>query len=242
MELKLLRLLGMVTMVATAWLCSINRKCSPWRTVGWGVALQFFLAIIILKTPPGRQVFELAEVAVHKLIGFANEGSRMVFGPLANTALLKEKWGESNAIIFVITVTATIIVVAALSSLLYHWGILQRVVRGTAWVMQRAMRTSGSESLAAVANYLFGFVQRHLGVATPITLQTILGWVNAPFAWLMGVPGPDCLKIGQVLGERIVLNEFIGYLSLTGLHQKALVSDRSFTLATYALCGFANFG
>ena len=360
----------MVAMVAAAWLCSLNRKRFPWRTVGWGLALQFFFAVVILKTPPGRHVFELAETAVHKLIGFANEGARMVFGPLANSGLLKEKWGESNAIIFIITVTATIIVVAALSSLLYHWGILQRVVRATAWVMQKAMRTSGSESLAAaanifmgqteaplvikpyleqmtqselmalmvggmatiaggvlaayvsfgidaghlltasvmsapaalmiakvmapetepsetafgapsrverqatnsldalcrgasdgmmmainvaamliafvsvvaMANYLFGFVQRHLGMTTPVTLQAILGWVNAPFAWLMGVPGKDCLKIGQVLGERIVLNEFIGYLSLTDLHKKTLLDPRSFTLATYALCGFANFG
>ena len=55
----------------------------------------------------------------------------------------------------------------------------------------------------------------------------------------MGVPTKDCLAIGQVLGERIVLNEFIGYLSLSKL--KATLDPRSFTLATYALCGFANF-
>jgi len=55
----------------------------------------------------------------------------------------------------------------------------------------------------------------------------------------MGVPAPDCLKIGQILGERIVLNEFIGYLSLTGPDTQ--VSERAFNIATYALCGFANF-
>jgi CNT family concentrative nucleoside transporter len=70
-------------------------------------------------------------------------------------------------------------------------------------------------------------------------LQTIFGWVNAPFAWLMGVPTKDCLAIGGILGERIVLNEFIGYLTLTGPNTH--VDERSFTLATYALCGFANF-
>jgi CNT family concentrative nucleoside transporter len=69
-----------------------------------------------------------------------------------------------------------------------------------------------------------------------VTLQAILGWINAPFAWLMGVPAQDCAAIGGVLGERIVLSEFIGYLSLNQL----TVEARSYTIATYALCGFAN--
>ena len=56
----------------------------------------------------------------------------------------------------------------------------------------------------------------------------------------MGVPSKDCVAIGRILGERIVLNEFFGYLSLT--QQKATLDPRSFVLATYALCGFANFG
>jgi len=94
-------------------------------------------------------------------------------------------------------------------------------------------------AVVALANFLITFPQTKLGVAAPVTLQTIFGWVNAPFAWLMGVPWKDCQAIGQILGERIVLNEFIGYLSLT--NPKTVVDERSFVLATYALCGFANF-
>src|SRR6185503_15450929 len=279
------------------------------------------------------------------------------------------KWGPEHGFIFVVTVTATIILVSALSSMLYHYGILQRIVRGVAWVMQRAMRTSGSESLAAaaniflgqteaplvikpylrrmtrsellammvggmasiaggvlaayvgfkisagdllvasvmsapaslmiakvllpesevsetaagasakvprethngleslcrgasdgamlsinvmamliafvavvaLANLLFGGVQSLCGVAAPVKLETIVGWVNAPFAWLIGVPMKDCLAVGEMLGQRIVLNEFIGYLEL-GKHVAAQTLDaRSIQLATYALCGFANF-
>jgi CNT family concentrative nucleoside transporter len=78
-------------------------------------------------------------------------------------------------------------------------------------------------------------------VAHPVTLQNIFGWVNAPFAWLMGVPSQDCLSIGQILGERIVLNEFVGYLDLTENAERLYLDPRSFTIATYALCGFANF-
>jgi CNT family concentrative nucleoside transporter len=99
----------------------------------------------------------------------------------------------------------------------------------------------GFIAVISLANYVFAFAQSHCGVGQPATLQNVFGWVNAPFAWLMGVPSQDCLKVGQILGERIVLNEFVGYLDLTG-HAKELALDpRSFMIATYALCGFANF-
>jgi len=97
-------------------------------------------------------------------------------------------------------------------------------------------------ALVAMANYLFALPQRWLGAATPLSLQSVLGWVNAPFAFLMGVAPKDCAAFGQLLGERIVLNEFIGYLSLVRLEQAATLDPRTVTLATYALCGFANFG
>jgi CNT family concentrative nucleoside transporter len=94
-------------------------------------------------------------------------------------------------------------------------------------------------AVIALTNYVVGFPQIHLAIKNPVTLQNIFGWINAPFAWLMGVPAKDCLAIGQILGERVVLNEFIGYLDLT--RSASQFDPRSFTLATYALCGFANF-
>lgn len=367
MQLKLISLLGLLAFVGVAWGLSSNRKQFPWRAVLCGLGLQFLFGVLILKTTFGERVFDFCQRGVTKLIGFADEGSKMIFGPLANGELLTEKLGPGNGFIFVITVTATIILVAALSSLLYHYGILQLVVRGTAWVMQRLMRTSGSESLAAaanifmgqteaplvirpylptmtrseilalmtggmatiaggvlaayvsfgisaghlltasvmsapaalliakvmlpeteksetaagasakiprettngldalcrgasegmmlainvmamliafvavvaLANYLIGLGLRQFGYTGSTPLQTLFGWVNAPFAWLMGVPWKDCSAIGSVLGERIVINEFIGYLSLSKL--SATVEPRSYVLATYALCGFANF-
>ena len=71
-------------------------------------------------------------------------------------------------------------------------------------------------------------------------MQIVFGWINSPFAWLLGIPAKDCLTAGQILGERIVLNEFFGYLSLVKV--KSTLDPRSVTLLTYALCGFANFG
>jgi len=372
MQLKLISVLGLVVFLAIAWSISSNRKRFPWRTVIWGVALQFTFALLILKTPWGRAVFDFTGAAIRRLIQFSNEGCRFVFGPLADDATMARVF-PGNPLVFAVLVTGTIIIVSSLSTLLYHWGALQKIVHAIAWVMRKAMRTSGSETLSAAANIfmgqteapllikpyiprmtrselqcmmvggmatiaggvaavyakmgadaghpdiaghlltasvlnapaalliskimlpetepsetagaapkdpprttvnsidalcrgagegmmlsinvmamLIGFVavvalvnfllawpQTQLGVAAPVTLQTFLGWVNAPFAWLMGVPTQDCLKIGAIFGERIVLNEFIGYLTLT--NPATHVAERSFAIATYALCGFANF-
>src|SRR5688572_7647141 len=367
MQLKLVSLLGLVVFIGIAWTISSNRKQFPWRAVFCGLGLQFVFGLLILKTKPGLALFELFQRVAEKLIDCAEQGAGMVFGSLADKDLLATTFGPGKGFIFVITVTATIILVAALSSLLYHYGILQLVVRGTAWVMQRLMRTSGSESLAAaanifmgqteaplvikpylarmtrseilalmtggmatiaggvlaayvsfgisaghlltasvmsapaalliakvmlpeteksetaagasakiprettngldalcrgasegmmlainvmamliafvavvaLANYLIGLGLRQFGYTGSTPLQTLFGWLNAPFAWLMGVPWKDCEAVGGVLGERIVINEFIGYLSLSKL--SATLDPRSYTLATYALCGFANF-
>ncbi len=74
----------------------------------------------------------------------------------------------------------------------------------------------------------------------PSKLESIFGVIFAPVAWLIGIPWRDCLSIGNLLGTRMVLNELVAYTMLTG--QKASLDPRSFTIATFALCGFANFG
>ncbi len=76
----------------------------------------------------------------------------------------------------------------------------------------------------------------------PLTLQRILGWLGAPLAWLMGVEWTDAPTVGRLLGEKIIFNEFIAYQSLNSPEVADVLSPRSFTIATYALCGFANFG
>jgi CNT family concentrative nucleoside transporter len=377
MELKLVSLLGWVVMIFIAWLISLNRKDFPRRTVVWGIGLQFLLALLILKTPWGAALFEFAGKVVQKLIQFSTDGTKFVFGPLADSDLLGKTFGPEHGLVFAVLVTGTVVLVAALSSLFYHWGILQRVVHAIAFVMRKAMGTSGSETLSAAANifmgqteaplvirpyvprmtrselmtimvcgmahiaggvaavyaamgmaagypdtaghlltasvlncpaalliakimlpeteksetaasspatvprttansvdaicrgagdgfhlalniiamliafiaiialadYVVAFPQTHFGfhAGTPVTLQNIFGWINAPFAFLMGVPIQDCVKVGQILGERIVLNEFVGYLDLTANAKTLALDPRSFMITTYALCGFANF-
>jgi CNT family concentrative nucleoside transporter len=87
-------------------------------------------------------------------------------------------------------------------------------------------------SIIALVNFLLGLVG--------LSLQQIFGWAFAPVAWSMGVPWRDAPAIGNLLGTRMVINEFVAYQQLGAL--KEALDPRSFTIATYALCGFANFG
>ena len=361
-------LIGLAAFITLAWGLSVRRQQFPWRTVLAGLSLQALIALIMIRPSAfSAWVYEQANTAAANLIYFAKQGTQLIFGPLAKREALLPVFGDNDAMVLGITICGTIILVAVISSLLYHLGALQRIVRAIAWVMQRVMRTSGSESLctsanvfmgqteaplviqpylkgmtkselmtmmvggmatiaggvfavyagmgveaghlltasfmaaptalymakillpetqqsetadgaeqevqaettnaldamcqgasdgmkltlnvlamligftAAIAllNYLIVLPQNWIGVNAPITFDQILGWLNAPFAWLMGVPWADCDAIGQALGKRIVFTEFIGYMEITSL--KETLDPRSFTLATFAICGFANF-
>jgi concentrative nucleoside transporter, CNT family len=95
-------------------------------------------------------------------------------------------------------------------------------------------------ALLALMNGLLGWVTGLFG--TVLTIQTVLGWVGAPVAWLMGTPWRDAMAVGTLLGEKTVLNEFVAYLHLANMLQTGEeLSARSVVIATYALCGFANF-
>src|SRR5260370_15063606 len=107
--LRLISLLGIVVFLLLAWLLSNNRRLFPWRTVLWGLALQFFFALFILKTPIGAQLFAGAQTMVGQLNQSALKGAELVFGPLAQPEALSAAFGPANAVIFLITVSATII-------------------------------------------------------------------------------------------------------------------------------------
>ncbi len=92
-------------------------------------------------------------------------------------------------------------------------------------------------ALIALVNGLFGWIHGFISWF-PVSLQTVLGWIFRPIAFVMGVPWHDSGTIGALLGERMVINEFIAYAHLGPL--KASLNPLSFTIATFALCGFAN--
>ena len=90
-----------------------------------------------------------------------------------------------------------------------------------------------------LANAILAWVISPMGWS--VTIQEVVGWLNVPFAWLMSVPPEECVRVGSVLGERVVFNEFVGYLNLSEMIKKEELSERTIAIVTYALCGFANF-
>ncbi len=96
-------------------------------------------------------------------------------------------------------------------------------------------------ALIALANGMMGGVHNHLLHWFPSSLNTVLGWIFAPIAWLIGIPWHDAPRVGNLLGTRMVLNELVAYTYLGGYAHQGLLAAKSVTIATFALCGFANF-
>ena len=141
---RVISLLGLITFVGIAYALSVNRQAIRWRTVLWGIGLQLFFALFILRTAPGLVLFKFLGDRVNNFLNFADVGSAFVFG---------ENFQEH---FFAFKILPTIIFFSACITLLYHYGILQRVVQGVAWVMMRTMKTSGAESLSSAANIFVG--------------------------------------------------------------------------------------
>jgi CNT family concentrative nucleoside transporter len=360
-------ILGLLSMVALAYAFSTNRRAIKIRTVAWGLTLQIVFAFIVLRVEAGRAVFAWLGDVVTKFLGYSYAGSTFVFGDLG-------KKGPPFFIAF--QVLPTIIFVAAFFAILYHYGVMQWVIRQMARGMMKFMGTSGAESMnvaasiflgcteapltirpflprvtrselmtimtsgmahisgAVMAAYiLFGIPAKHLLTAVimtapgtiliakmlvpeteqavtagrvtisdeelgqektenvlgavakgttdglylslnvaamlisflalialangvlggihnglarhgltwfPASFERIFGVLFAPVAWVIGIPWKDCPIIGNLLGTRMILNEFVAFSILAG--QKAAIDPRSYTIATYALCGFANLG
>ena len=352
-------LLGLVLILALCYLLSTARKSIRPSLLLWGLGLQFGFAFLVLKTDFGK-LFELASIAVNALLEYTESGSQFLFGPLG------AKSGPFG-VVFAFQVLPIVIFIASLFSILYYFGVMQVVIKGMAWLMQRIMGASGAESTDVAASIFMGQTEapltirpflprlteselftvmtcgmahvsgavmaayvkiagvdiKHLLTAvimtapatlllakmlvpetgTPETAGTVkievekpgvnvidaaargagdglqlalniggmliaflaliamvngmLGWAHgmvpavpesmqklfgiifAPVAWILGVSWKDASAIGDLLGTRMVLNEFIAFLRLGEI--KSTLDNRSFVIATFALCGFANF-
>ncbi|MGO8787080.1 MAG: NupC/NupG family nucleoside CNT transporter [Terriglobia bacterium] len=349
---RLIPILGMLVILSAAVLLSNNRKAIPWRTVGWGLALQILVALFVLRTGLGYWLMSEVSSAFVSVLNCSFAGSSFVFGALG------EKQG-SFGVIFAFQALPMIIFVAALMSILYYLRIIPALVLLTGKAMAKLLGTSGAESLEVAASILmgqteaplvirpyladlteselmtimtagmahiagsvfgayvlFGAEARHLLTAVvmtapgtivlskmlvpetghpktsgkvelteegmPInlldaasrgvsdglhlalnvaamlvafvaliylinlglstvhtTLQSLLGYPLAPVAWLLGVPWKDAVTVGNLMGTKVVVNEFVAFSVLGPL--RGHIAERSFTIATFALCGFANF-
>lgn len=153
--------LGFAVMIGVAWLWSERRDRIPWATVAWGVGLQLALAVLLLKTPIGGVFFHAMNGVVAALMSATDAGSRFIFGSLAETGFS-----------FVVNVLPIIVFMGSLFGVLYHLGILQRVVNGLAVLLARTMGTSGAESLGAVANLFVGMAESAMIVRPYLAAMT----------------------------------------------------------------------
>jgi|SRR6476646_3415805 len=135
---------------------SSNLRAVNWRTIGWGVVLQLILALLVLKVPLVKTGFEHAKEVVVSFIGFSDKGAEFVFGNLARPGDIALNPGKEFLFMFAFKALPPILFVSAFFTMLYHYGILQRIVRLMARVMVHLMGTSGAETLSVSANVFMG--------------------------------------------------------------------------------------
>ncbi len=396
MENILRGLLGMAAIIGIAFALSNNKKEVNWRLVGTGLAIQFVLAIFILKSnqleaffsPLGwpKLLFKYVASFFVIVLQYTTEGASFLFSMLGKGPEYEESFG----VIFAFQVLPTIIFFASLTALLYHYGVLQFIVKVLSKGMQKLLGTSGAETLSVISNIFVGqteaplvikpfiekmtksellavmtggmatiaggvmaayvamlgtsfaaangleiqvaqqlFAERLLGaslmaapaalviakilypeteeaatagdvtiavekvdangidaaasgasvglklalnvgamllafiallamfnglfgwisdltgltglIGSQLSIEMVLGWLLAPVAWIIGVPWSDATTMGSLIGTKIVLNEFVAYLKLADEVAGSTISAKTIAMATFALCGFANF-
>jgi concentrative nucleoside transporter, CNT family len=154
-------ILGIITMLGFGYLFSTNRRAIRVKTVAWGLGLQFAFAIFVLKIEAGRVMFQRAGDAVNRLLSYAFAGSSFVFGDLG-------KQGSKLGFYFAFQVLPTVIFIAAFFAVLYHYGVMQFIVRLAARLMTRFMAASGAESLNVAASIFMGQTE------APLTIRPFL--------------------------------------------------------------------
>ena len=197
---RLRSVVGLFVLGGIAWALSTNRSAIQWRLIGWGVALQILFALFILKTAIGESIFDVAGGLVVGLLGFTLNGAEFVFGNLVydtvpvgiigqgGFAAIPDQAARTGAA-FAFFVLPTIIFFSALMTVLYHLGIMQVIVRGFAFVMQRTMGTSGAETLSAAGNVFVGQTEAPLLIKPFIAKMTqseLMALMTGGFATVAG--------------------------------------------------------
>ncbi len=159
-------IVGMVSLLLLAYAFSINRKAVSWSLVAKGIGLQIIFAVLVLKVPFVAKIFDVVSSFFVRIISFTNEGTKFLFSSFVTEEI------EIGFINFAIQVLPTIIFFSALTSLLYYWGILQKVVYAFAWIMKKLMKLSGAESLAAAGNIFLGQTESPLLVKPYLSKMT----------------------------------------------------------------------
>jgi CNT family concentrative nucleoside transporter len=167
-----LSVLAMLMLTGVAWLISEHRKHFPWRIVAWGFASQIALAFAIFSFPATAQIFSGIGQAVTVFLNFSQKGAMFLFSGLANPK------ASGFGMVFAFTILPTVIFFSSFMAIMYHFGIMQRIVYWAGWLMSKTFGTSGIESLTAAANVFFGQTEALL-VVRPYLHQASRSELNA---------------------------------------------------------------
>jgi len=369
---KLVGILGILSILGIAYLMSNNKNKIDKKLIIWGLSLQIFFALLILKVPGGKWIFSIIDTIINKILSFSVEGSKFLFG---NLAVDSYYFPQTNSwpgfgFQFAFLVLPTVIFFSSLMSVLYHFGIMQKIIKSISKIMQKTMGTSGAETTSISANIFVGqteaplvirpFINKmtnseltavmtggfatvaggvmaayvlmlhniipgiagHLMAAsimsapaalviakiiypetstpetsgnnvelskvsneenflealgngatdgmklainiaamliaflsviaminwllslisfgdTILSIELILGYIFMPLSFLMGAPWDEAHILGSLMGQKLVLTEFIAFSNLATYSNE--ISQKTATIAAYALCGFANF-
>ncbi|HWE86352.1 MAG TPA: nucleoside transporter C-terminal domain-containing protein [Terracidiphilus sp.] len=175
-------ILGILAVLAAAWLGSTNRRRIRWRTVAWGISLQLCFAFLVLRFSFGQRVMAWAGNVVNQMLSATVAGTRVLFGELGlpNSGAFGRIISPSSGAIFAFQVLPTIIFISAFFAVMYHIGLMQQIIRVFAWIMLKTMRISGAESMNVAASIFMGQTEAPLTIrpflarATRSELMTIM--------------------------------------------------------------------
>ena len=197
---RLRSFIGLIFLIFVCWLLSNNKKVVHWRIIIWGVALQMLLGLAVMKTDIGETFFKLVNGAFVKLLQFSDKGAEFLFGRLITQNVpvgTGGPWGPVNSAGEVASISAhiafsvlpTIIFFSSLMAVLYHSGIMEKVVKGVAWIMQKTMKTSGAETLSASGNIFVGQTEAPLLIQPYVkgmTMSELMTVMTGGFATVAG--------------------------------------------------------
>lgn len=199
---QLICLFGLGVFIALAWLIGDRRRVFPWRVVIGGLLLQFALAVVVLKTAAGKGFFEWIGAGFGAVMDSVAAGSGFLFKAGDDAALLQT---------FAFGVLPTIVFFSSLMSILYHLGVMQRVVGALAWVMRWTLGTSGAETLAAAANIFVGHTEAPLVIRPLLATMTrselnalMVGGFSTVTGGLLGVYAGMGIDITHLLTASVI--------------------------------------
>ena len=190
---RFIGILGIFAILGIAYLLSNNKKNIDIRLICWGLGLQIFFGIFILVTPFGKPIFSWFDKVINKLLSFSQDGSNFLFASFTDGKM------HPAVINFAFYVLPTVIFFSALMSVLYHLGIMQKVIKVISWIMQRTMKTSGPETTSISANIFVGQTEAPLVIKPFIAKMTnseLMAVMTGGFATVAG--GVMAIYVGML--------------------------------------------